>query len=122
MVILALLASGMVSQLVLQTRIQEQGFELASLQTRVDELSAQEAILRATLDKQTTPLLLAYSASELGMVANPYATFLVLPTGEVRGAQKPVKGNELPVISAAPYVPHRTNIDDVLADQTGVQP
>jgi len=103
-VILALLAGGMVGHLALQTAIQEQGFELASLQSTNDRLSAQEAVLRATLDKQSTPQQLAYSAAHLGMVANTRSTFLTLPTGEVTGTDTPVKGNEVPIISAAPVI------------------
>ena len=114
--ILALLAAGMVGQLALQTKIQEQGFELAALQTEVDELSAQEAVLRAALDKQSTPIQLAYAASQLGMVANPYSNILILPTGEVVGSQKPVRGNEVPIISAPPKLPRSTTPEDTVDD------
>jgi len=102
--ILALLAVGMVGHLVMQTRIQDQAFELGALQEQADRLSAQEAILHATLDKQSTPQQLAYTAASLGMVANPYSTYLVLPTGEVVGTDEVVRGNELPIISAAPDI------------------
>lgn len=103
-VILALLAVGMVGHLVLQTKIQEQGFELAALQTRADNLSAQESILNASLDRQFTPQQLAYAASMMGMVANPHSTYLVLPTGEIQGTNLPAKGNEVPFISAPPQI------------------
>ena len=102
--ILALLAVGMVGHLVMQTRIQDQAFELGALQEQVDRLSAQEAILHATLDKQSTPQQLAYTAANLGMVANPYSTYLVLGTGEIRGTDEVVRGNELPIISAPPQI------------------
>ena len=104
LMVLALLAAGMVGHLVMQTKIQDQAFELGALQTQADRLGAQEAILSATLDKQSTPQQLAYTAAGLGMVANPYATYLVLPTGEVIGTDEAVRGNELPVISAAPDI------------------
>jgi hypothetical protein len=106
----------MVGHLLLQTRIQEQGFELAALQTQVDHLSAEEAMWRATLDRQSTPTQLAYAAAQLGMVANPYSNILVLPTGEVLGAQKPVKGNEVSIISAAPILPQLTPAEE-MADE-----
>jgi len=102
--ILTLLAVGMVGHLALQTTIQNQAFELGALQTQADRLGAQEAILHATLDKQSTPQQLAYTAAGLGMVANPYSTYLVLPTGEIRGTDEAVRGNELPIISAAPQI------------------
>ena len=103
-VILLLLAVGMVGHLWLQTKIQDQAFELGALQSESDRLSAQEAILNATLDKQSTPQQLAYTAAELGMVANPYSTFLILPTGEVVGTDQAVRGDELPIISAPPQI------------------
>ena len=112
--VIALLAVGMVGHLLLQTKIQEQGFELGALQTQVDHLSAQEAILHATLDKQSTPQQLAYAASGLGMVANPYSTYLILPTGEVVGTDKPVRGDEVPIISAAPQISRTTTPVDPL--------
>jgi len=120
--ILALLAIGMVGHLVLQTKIQEQGFELSALQTQADQLSAQEEILHATLDKQSTPQQLAYVASQLGMVANPYSTYLVLPTGEIQGTDEVVRGDELPVISAPPQITVTDpDVDDTQTDG-GTQP
>ncbi|MDR0285952.1 MAG: hypothetical protein LBI33_13850 [Propionibacteriaceae bacterium] len=104
LVILALLAVAMVGHLVLQTKIQEQAFELGSLQSQTERLAASQAILTATLDKKTTPQQLAYEAAQLGMVADPYATYLVLPTGQVTGTNQAVRGNEVPVISAAPVI------------------
>jgi len=104
LMVLALLAAGMVGHLVMQTKIQDQAFELGALQTQADSLAAQEAILHATLDKQSTPQQLAYSAAGLGMVANPYSTYLILPTGEVIGTDEAVRGNELPIISTAPQI------------------
>jgi len=114
-IILALLALGMVGHLALQTRIQEQGFELGALQAQAEQLDAQQAILAAALDKQSTPAQLAYSASQLGMVANPYTTILDLGTGQVTGSGKPVAGNELAVISAPPQLPNTTTPVDPLA-------
>jgi len=128
-VILAMLAVGMVGHLVLQTKIQEQGFELSALQTKADTLSAQEAILNATLDKQSTPQQLAYSAAMLGMVANTHSTYLLLPTGTIQGTNLAVRGNEVPIISAPPEiwttVPPVDPIEDAMAPvdeaQTGGQ-
>jgi hypothetical protein len=99
------MALGMVGHLLMQTRIQEQGFELAGLRSEAVQLAAEQSILQAYLDRQSTPQMLAYAASELGMVANPYTTFLILPTGEVQGTNLPAWGYELPVISAPPDLP-----------------
>jgi len=100
--ILTLLALGMVGHLFLQTKIQEQGFELSALQTQADQLSAKAIGLQAALDQASAPQEIARRAAALGMVANPYSTFLHLPSGQVTGVKKPVKGNEVPVISAPP--------------------
>ncbi|MCL2785553.1 MAG: hypothetical protein FWD55_09050 [Propionibacteriaceae bacterium] len=124
-VILAMLAAGMVGQLMLQTTIQEQGFELAALQTELEQLQAQEAILNATLDKQSTPQALAYAASQLGMVVNPYSNILVLSDGQVIGSGKKVKGNEQPIISAPPAFllpPPPSPSPSPELDPQGVQP
>jgi len=120
-VILALLAVGMVGHLVLQTRIQELGFELGALQAQEDQLSAQQAILSTTLAKQSTPQQLAYAASSLGMVANPYSTFLTLPTGQVTGTNQVVRGGEVPIISAPPAIIAVSPVVDLNPD-TGTSP
>ncbi|MCL1906716.1 MAG: cell division protein FtsL [Propionibacteriaceae bacterium] len=120
--LLSMLAVGMIGQLLLQTKIQEQGFELAGLQNEAYELSAQQAILQAALDKQFTPQQLAYSASQLGMVANPYSTLLVLPTGEIIGSGAKVRGNEVPIISKAPTLPSNPTADDGVRDAMQVNP
>ncbi|MDR1450287.1 MAG: hypothetical protein LBI84_08840, partial [Propionibacteriaceae bacterium] len=48
------------------------------------------------------PVELARAAARAGLVANPYAAYLVLPTGEIRGVVKPVAGSELSFISTPP--------------------
>jgi hypothetical protein len=103
--ILALLAVGTVGHLAMQTKIQEQGFELAALQDQREHLNAEAVVLRATLDKQSTPAQLAQAAAGLGMVADPYSTFVALPIGAVSGVNKPVAGNEVPAISRVPTPP-----------------
>ncbi|MCL1923353.1 MAG: hypothetical protein FWG15_05810 [Propionibacteriaceae bacterium] len=106
-----MLTISMVGQLVLQTKIQQQGFTLADLQTENYELNAQQALLQASVDKQSTPVQLAFSASNLGMVANPYSNLLVLPSGEIIGFSKKVRGNEARIVSATPTLPTR-QVDD----------
>lgn len=116
--VLLLLAGGLVGHLVLQTTIQEQGFQLADLQDQADSLSAQQAILQAALEQQSTPEQLAYAAAGLGMVANPYTTYLDLTTGEVSGVNQPVRGDELPAISTAPDLGTATPPVDPMAQAT----
>lgn len=128
--LLVLLAGGLVGHLVLQTAIQQQAFQLAGLQDQADSLAAQQAILSAALEQQSTPEQLAWAAAGLGMVANPYTTYLDLATGQVSGIDRPVRGDELPAISARPdLAPPDAPIDVVAqagapetpdpADQTG---
>jgi hypothetical protein len=116
LMILALLAAGMVGHLALQTKIQQQGFELGDLQSQAERLAAQEAILSATLDGKSTPQQLAFAAASLGMVANPYTTFVTLPSGAVTGMNLPVRGDEVPIISALPTPPAPPTAAD-LVDQ-----
>ncbi|MDR2973566.1 MAG: hypothetical protein LBV00_02465 [Propionibacteriaceae bacterium] len=104
LMILGLLAMGMVGHLALQTAIQENGFELGELQSQTAQLSAQEAVLQSALGAKSTPTQLAHAAAGLGMVADPYATMVVLSTGQVLGVTTPVTGQELPLVSAAPHL------------------
>jgi hypothetical protein len=100
LLVFGLLLGGMIGYLVLQTTLQEQAFELSDLREEAELLEAREAYLEAGLATRTTPLELARSASALGMVANPYSTFLNLTTGVITGVNRPVVGDELPIISA----------------------
>jgi hypothetical protein len=98
--VIGLLLAGMIGYLFLQTELQRQAFELNDLRIEASYLQARESYLEAGLATRTTPLELARSAAALGMVANPYGTFLDVRTGEVLGANRPVAGNEVPVMSA----------------------
>jgi hypothetical protein len=103
--VFGLLLGGMIGYLVLQTTLQEQAFTLNSLRDQAGVLSARQAYLEATLATQATPVELARAAAAAGLVANPYAAYLVLPSGEVRGVVKPVTGTELSGISVPPPAP-----------------
>lgn len=98
LILATVLVAGMVGVLVLNTSLQTRAFEVRRLQKQASELS----YLRADLDNQARQLSttdeLARRAKELGMVPNPYPVFVVLPSGEVRGVPKPVKGDELPAM------------------------
>jgi len=120
--VLALLAGGLVGHLVLQTAIQEQAFHLAALQDQADSLSAQQAILSAALEQQSTPEQLAYAAAGLGMVANPYTTYLDLATGQVTGVNTPVRGDELPIVSAPPNIAQPSAPIDPMTQATQPNP
>jgi cytoskeletal protein RodZ len=100
MLILAgVLVAGLVGLLMLQTRVQEQSFEVRQLQTKATELSYRQAQLEAQVQQKATPAEIARQATSLGMVPNPYAVYIDVRTGSVLGTQKAVKGNEVPYIT-----------------------
>ncbi|MDR0416779.1 MAG: hypothetical protein LBH76_05605 [Propionibacteriaceae bacterium] len=100
--VFGLLLGGMVGYLGLQTVLQRQAFTLNALRVDANVLSARQAYLEATLATQATPVELARAAAAAGLVANPYAAYLVVPDGQVRGVVKPVIGDELAGISTPP--------------------
>jgi uncharacterized protein HemX len=100
MLILAgVLVAGLVGLLMLQTRVQEQSFEVRQLQTKATELSYRQAQLEAQVQQKATPAEIARQATSLGMVPNPYAVYIDVRTGSVLGTQKAVTGNEVPYIT-----------------------
>jgi hypothetical protein len=118
--VFGVLLGGMVGYLFLQTTLQQQAFALNGLRDETSILTAREAYLEATLATQATPRELARAAAAVGMVANPYAVYLVVPTGEVRGVVHPVAGNELPGISTPP--PSATRAAAAVAAPAAAQP
>jgi len=119
---LGLLLIGMVGYLFLQTTLQQQAFTLNSLQSTAAVLSARESYLEAGLAARTTPLELARAASALGMVANPYGTFIDVRTGQVTGVGRPVQGEELPRVSQPPAAPAQPAQPAVAPAQPAVAP
>ncbi|MDR0990997.1 MAG: hypothetical protein LBL92_06530 [Propionibacteriaceae bacterium] len=101
LLVFGLLLVGMVGYLVLQTTLQQQAFTLNDLRAEADALSAQESYLEAGLAARTTPQELARAAQTLGMVANPYGTFIDLTSGQVTGVNQVVAGQELPKLNQA---------------------
>ena len=100
MLILAgVLVAGLVGLLMLQTRVQEQSFEVRQLQTKATELLYRQAQLNADVQQKATPAEIARQATALGMVPNPYAVYIDVRTGTIIGAQKVVRGNEVPYIT-----------------------
>ena len=99
--ILFLLAAGMVGHLLMQTTLMEQGFELTDATRQANELAARQAILQSGLDLASTPQKLAEKAGQLGMVPNPFATYIDVTTGVVTGVNLPVDGTEVPLLTPA---------------------
>ena len=100
MLILAgVLVAGLVGLLMLQTRVQEQSFDLRQLQSKATALSYRQAQLEAQVQQKATPAEIARQATSLGMVPNPYAVYIDVRTGTVVGTQRTVRGNEVPYIT-----------------------
>jgi hypothetical protein len=94
-VLIAIFGVGMVGLLVVNTSLQNQAFESRALNRQAAQLVYAEAELQSQLNRVRTPEQIATKASALGMRANPYPAFLILPAGKVVGEQHRIKGNEM---------------------------
>ena len=95
-VLVALFGFGMAGLLLLNTTLQNQAFAARTLNRQASELTYVQADLEARLDSVSAPASLAQKASGLGLRANPYPAFLVVPDGRVFGRPRVVRGNEVP--------------------------
>jgi hypothetical protein len=98
LVLIGVFGIGMAGLLMLNTTLQSQAFESRTLNRRATELAYAQADLENQLDALSAPQELARRASELGMRANPFPAFLVLPSGKVVGKPVPVSGHEVPAL------------------------
>jgi hypothetical protein len=102
--VLAVLTTGLVGLLLLNTALAQGSFRLHDLQRRTAALQDREQQLQITVDTAGTPDQLAASARKLGLVPAVDPGFLQLPNGRVLGAplpaQKPQK--KQPKASASP--------------------
>jgi hypothetical protein len=94
-VLIAIFGVGMVGLLVVNTSLQNQAFESRSLNRQAAQLVYAEAELQSQLNQARTPEQVATKASALGMRANPYPAFLVVPSGKVVGERHRIKGDEM---------------------------
>lgn len=96
LIVMGIVVAGMVGLLVLNTTLQNQGFEVRRAQRAANELAYQVSDLETRVHRAASPAQIAGRASELGMVPNPSGVFLDLATGRVVGAAKPATGQEVP--------------------------
>ncbi|HEX8488529.1 MAG TPA: hypothetical protein VF642_08305 [Propionibacteriaceae bacterium] len=96
LVLIAIFAVGMTGLLMLNTTLQNQAFQASTLNRQATELAYTQADLESRLDLAAAPQVLAQRATALGLRANPYPAFLVLPKGKVQGRPQAVKGDEVP--------------------------
>ncbi len=99
LILAGVLVAGLVGLLMLQTKVQEQSFQVRQLQGNATELLYKQAQLQALVEQKATPAEIAREATALGMVPNPYAVYIDVRTGTVTGAQTPVRGNEVPYMT-----------------------
>ncbi|MDX6327506.1 MAG: hypothetical protein QOK15_3860 [Nocardioidaceae bacterium] len=85
----AVLLGGVVGLLLFNTSMQQASFRATALQTRADELHAQEQSLQMELDKLRDPQRVAIQAKALGMVPMVNPAFLRLSDGKILGDPLP---------------------------------
>jgi hypothetical protein len=84
-----MLASGLITLLVLNTGLAQGSFTLQKLQSTSDQLTDAQVVLNQSLDAAKSPANLATRATAMGMVPAESAAFLRLSDGKVIGVAKP---------------------------------
>lgn len=104
-VVVALLAVGLVGQLLLNTALQRGSFELHELQsTRSDQVEERQR-LEQELAQRESPAALAARARLLGMVASGTPVFLNLDAGAVQGTPTPAPAPPAPAPASTTSAP-----------------
>lgn len=99
--VVALLVSGLIGLLVLNTVLGKDAFRLHALQVEGRQLADQEQSLTREVEALRAPSALAQKAAALGMVQAGPPAFLRLPDGAVLGSPVPAEA-PLPPEGAAP--------------------
>ena len=99
-VVVALLLSGLLGLLVLNTVLAQDAFRLHALQVEGRALADREQVLQRQVSDLQSPHTLAARATSLGMVPGGSPTFLRLSDGKVLGRSEPPV--TLPRIAPAP--------------------
>lgn len=94
--VVALVALGMGGLVIMNTQIQTQASDLASLERKATNLSHQQAGLEAEVNILGSAANLEQEAHRLGLRPNPNPAFIVLPEGKILGTPTEVTGDELP--------------------------
>lgn len=89
--VVALLVTGLIGLLVLNTVLGKDAFALHALQVEGRKLADQEQFLIREVEALRSPATLAEKAATLGMVPAGPPAFLQLPGGEVLGAPTPAE-------------------------------
>lgn len=91
LVCMAILATALVSVLLLNTSMAHGSYEERDLQAQLARLSEREQALVAALDAQSSPAELARRARELGMVQDSTPAFVRLSDGTIVGDPTPAQ-------------------------------
>jgi hypothetical protein len=90
--VLAVVVTGVVGVLVLNTKINENAFRLDALQQQQSRLDRTEAQLTKDLADKESPTSLAAAARRLGLVPAGSPAFITLPDGKVLSVPGPGTG------------------------------
>lgn len=101
-VVVAMLAVGLVGQLLLNTALQRGSFELHELSSTQSGLAEEQQRLRQELAQRESPSALAARAQLLGMVPSGTPVFLRLDDGSVQGTPTPAPAPPAPPPAPAP--------------------
>lgn len=115
----ALLMSGLVAVLVLNTTLSQGSFTLAELQTKAATLDDQELALRQDIDAVSSSGNLAAAAAGLGMAPASEPMFLDPETGRVSGVAPEIKqAQNFTVVTGRAAVAPLKAPTDAVADAT----
>ncbi|MGH3729697.1 MAG: hypothetical protein ACRDTU_13250 [Micromonosporaceae bacterium] len=89
MLVLVLVSAGIIGLLVLNTKINENSFQLQGMRDRQSTLDTREQGLKSALEEKESPGNLAAAAKRLGLVRAENPAFLHLPDGRVLGVPQP---------------------------------
>jgi len=97
--VIALIGTGLVGLLLLNTSMQQGAFEVSRLQQSNAALAERQGQLERTASKLESPTVVTRKAAALGMVADPNPVFLRLSDGKILGKPTPAKAPPAPVKS-----------------------
>lgn len=104
--VVALMVTGLIGLLVLNTVLAKDAFKLHALQVEGRQLADTEQVLTREVEALRAPAALAEKAAAMGMVQAGPPAFLRLPDGAVLGSAEPAKSPEeltpVPEAQAAP--------------------
>lgn len=115
LLVVVLLASGLISLLVLNSALNQGSFELDRLEKRTTELEDERQALQQEVDRLSAPDALERRARELGLVPGGTPVFLG-PDGTVRGVPEPADSTSVLRVPAPAMPPALTGTPQDLAE------